>query len=393
MHNTFSIEVIPAPCVIIIFGATGDLSRRKVMPSLCQLFSNHLLHEESSIVACGRSEFTSEAFREFLEPYVPKCICDEEQCSFLRNITYVRTDIADPKSFEELANHLKEKDGKSFPLNHLFYFAIPPASAVDMVAAISDAGLMNESDDSGWRHLAIEKPFGEDLESSLELDTFMHSHMQEDQIFRIDHYLAKETVQNILVTRFANRIFETIWDNRSIDHISIRTSETVGLEGRTAYFDKSGLLRDMFQNHLMEILMLIAMEPPENFNAPAIHKAKLDLIKAIRPFTRESMESDIFRAQYTHGNNMPGYREEKDISDDSMTETFIRMKLFIDNHRWEGVPFYLQAGKRLNNTDSEITIVFKRSSYKIFNEQLAKSLTPNTLNNAVRVGVHSGAFA
>lgn len=384
MHNTFSIEVIPAPCVIIIFGATGDLSRRKVMPSLCQLFGNQLLHEASSIVACGRSEHTSESFREFIAPHIPKCICSDECCSFLNHITYVRADASDPETFENLARHLKEKEGDGFPLNHLFYFAIPPAAAGPMVAAMADAELMKEDDSGAWRHLAIEKPFGEDLESSLELDSFLHSHMDEDQIFRIDHYLAKETVQNILVTRFANRIFETIWNREAIDHIQIRTSESVGLEGRNAYFDKSGLLRDMFQSHLMEILMLIAMEPPDSFDAMDIHKAKLELIKCIRPFTKESMKTDIIRAQYSEGNGMPGYRQEPGISEDSMTESFVRMKLQIDNERWQKVPFYLQAGKRMATNDSEITIVFKRSSYDIFNEQLAKSLCPNTLTLRIR---------
>ena len=384
MRNTFSIEVIPEPCVIIIFGATGDLSRRKIMPSLCQLFTNKLLHEASSIVACGRSDHTSESFREFIAPHVPKCICDKEQSCLLNNITYIRTDASDQQTFVNLADHLDKLDQNGFALNRLFYFSIPPASAGPMVAAMSAAGLMNETDGGPWRHLAIEKPFGIDLESATELDNFMHSHMKEDQIYRIDHYLAKETVQNILVTRFANRIFENIWDRNAIDHIQIRTSETVGLEERTAYFDKSGLLRDMFQNHLMEILMLISMEPPESFNATDIHKAKLNLVKSIRPFTPERIRTDIIRAQYAEGNGMPGYREEEEITKESMTETFVRMKLFIDNERWQDVPFYLQAGKRMANTDSEITIVFKRSSYEIFNEQLAKSLTPNTLTLRIR---------
>ena len=282
MHNTFSIEVIPEPCITIIFGATGDLSRRKVMPSLCLLFANHLLHEDSSIVACGRTDHTSESFREFMAPHITACGCTGEQGCFLDRITYVKTDTKDPDSFRALAQHLKDKESDGYPLNHLYYLAIPPSSFKATLDAMSQAGLMREKADGAWRHIAIEKPFGEDLQSSLELDEFLHDRVEEGQIFRIDHYLAKETVQNILITRFANRIFDSIWDNRAIDHIRIRTSETVGLEGRTAYFDESGLLRDMFQNHLMEILMLIAMEPPESFNAKDIHKAKLDLNKSIR---------------------------------------------------------------------------------------------------------------
>ncbi|MFO7938067.1 MAG: glucose-6-phosphate dehydrogenase [Kiritimatiellia bacterium] len=384
MRNTFSIEVIPEPCAIVIFGATGDLSRRKIMPSLCRLFTNNLLHEASCIIACGRSEKTTSTFRNFIKPHVPKCICETEKCRFLEQINYVRADPADLQSFKKLAEYLNDMECSGSSLNHLFYFAVPPTSTAPLVTALSEVGLMKRSENSGWLHLAIEKPFGEDLESAIELDRFLHSHLKEDDIFRIDHFLAKKTVQNILITRFANRIFESLWDKNSIDHIQIRTSETVGLEGRTAYFDRAGLLRDMFQNHLMEILMLIAMEPPESFDAPAIHKAKLDLIKSIRPFTRKRIADDIIRAQYSEGNGMPGYRQEEGIDDNSMTETFVRMKMLIDNERWEGVPFYLQAGKRMAHNNSEITIVFKRSSYKIFREQLAESLTPNTLTLRLR---------
>ncbi len=377
MSNTLSIEVVPEPCVIIIVGATGDLSRRKIMPSLCRLFSNKLLHENSSIVACGRTAHTPESFRDFLAGHMPQC---QSECrAFFDRISYAVTDPGDPGSFRELAQHLKAQESDGYPLNHLFYLAIPPASFRPTIEAMTAAGLMREGPDTGWRHLAIEKPFGENLDSALELDHFLHSRIDEDQIFRIDHYLAKETVQNILITRFANRIFESIWNRQAIDHVVIRTSETVGLEGRTAYFDKSGLLRDMFQNHLMEILMLTAMEPPTSFDAAAIHKAKLELIRSIRPFTQARIESDIIRGQYTAGSGMPGYREEQGIAPDSMTETFVRMKLQIDNDRWQGVPFLIQAGKRMESADSEITVVFKRSSYTVFSEQLSKSLSPNTL--------------
>ena len=385
--NTFSIEVVPSPCVIIIFGATGDLTKRKIMPSLCQLCSNGLLHEHTSIVACGRTAHSTKSFGEYIRTYIQKCAPHKTKKScLLEKITYVRTDPNDPQTFNDLAAHLNEKNKSetAAPLNYLFYFAVPPASAETLIAALSNAGLLTEKDPDAWRHLALEKPFGSDLQSALDLDHFLHQHIAEDNIYRIDHYLAKETVQNILITRFANRIFETIWDHHAIDHILISTSETVGLEGRNAYFDKSGLLRDMFQSHLMEILMLIAMEPPESFEAETIHAAKLKLIKSIRPFTNESIASDVIRAQYTEGNDMPGYLQEPDIPADSMTETFIAMKLFIDNDRWKDVPIYMQAGKRMRTQDSAIKIVFKPSTRSIFSQQLAKSLTSNTLTLRIR---------
>jgi glucose-6-phosphate 1-dehydrogenase len=385
-QTTFSIEVIPAPCVVVIFGATGDLTKRKIMPSLCQLCANNLIHEHTSVICCGRSDYTTESYRSYISQYVPKCShCNKKSC-FLDNIIYVRTDAKEPKTFQDLADQLNIKDSKetASPLNHLFYLAVPPASVTELIAALSQAKLLEETNPDAWRHLAIEKPFGTDLESAVKLDTFLHEHIAEEDIYRIDHYLAKETVQNILITRFANRIFETIWDHHAIDHIRISTAETVGLEGRNSYFDKSGLLRDMIQNHLMEILMLVAMEPPASSNADAIHVAKLNLIEKIRPFTEESMATGIVRAQYTSGNDMAGYLEEPDIPADSMTETFVSLKLFIDNERWQDVPFYIQAGKRMDSQDSEIEIVFKRSTLSFFSEQLSKTLTPNTLTLRIR---------
>ncbi len=382
----FSIEVIPAPCVIIIFGATGDLTRRKLLPSLCQLCSNSLLHEHTYIVCCGRSEHTPASFRTFIQDSVSKCASHADRYCLLDHLTYIRTDPGTPETFRTLAAYLSGLDQKNTPapLNHLFYFAVPPDSTEPLISALSREQLLEERDGGGWRHLAIEKPFGSDLQSSLDLDNRLHQHIAEEQIYRIDHYLAKETVQNILITRFANRIFETIWDNRAIDHIRIRASETVGLEGRNAYFNQSGLLRDMIQNHLMEILMLIAMEPPASFEADAIHDAKLKLVQSVRPFTAETIRSGIVRAQYSAGRELCGYRQEPGVPADSQTETFVSVKLFIDNERWQGVPFLLQAGKRMRTMDSEIEIVFKPSSRPLYSQELSRTLIPNTLKLRIR---------
>ncbi|MFA7172784.1 MAG: glucose-6-phosphate dehydrogenase [Kiritimatiellia bacterium] len=384
--TTFSIEVIPAPSVIIIFGATGDLTRRKLLPSLCQLLSNNLLHQETHIIACGRTAHTNDSFHSSIKDYLI-CTSEEKKCDLFKYINYLRADPAEPQTFKDLSDRLEElgKLESSAPLNHLFYFAVPPDSTKSLITALSREGLLVEDENKGWRHLALEKPFGTDLASALALDQFLHRHVTENQIFRIDHYLAKETVQNILITRFANRIFETTWDNQAIDYIQISTSETVGLEGRNTYFDKSGMLRDMIQNHLMEILMLVAMEPPASFEANAIHDAKFELAKAIRPFTQESIKTDIVRAQYSAAGEMRGYRREPGIPAESQTETFVAIKLLIDNPRWQGVPFYLQAGKRMPTTDSEIKIVFKPSSRPIYDSaKLAKTLAPNTLTLRIR---------
>lgn len=386
-HPTpFSIEVIPAPSVIIIFGATGDLTRRKLLPSLCQLLSNNLLHQETHIIACGRTAHTNDSFHSSFGEYL-RCSSEQRKCELFEYINYLRVDPADPQTFRDLSARLDELGQleSSAPLNHLFYFAVPPDSTEPLITALAREGLLTEDENGGWRHLALEKPFGTDLASALALDQFLHRHIKEGQIFRIDHYLAKETVQNILITRFANRIFETIWSNQAIDHIQISTAETVGLEGRNTYFDHSGLLRDMIQNHLMEILMLVAMEPPASFEANAIHDSKLELARAIRPFTPESIKTDIVRAQYSAEGETRGYRQEPGIPADSQTETFVAIKLLIDNQRWQGVPFYLQAGKRMRTTDSEIKIVFKPSSRPIYdNPELAKNLAPNTLTLRIR---------
>ncbi|MDD2600573.1 MAG: glucose-6-phosphate dehydrogenase [Kiritimatiellae bacterium] len=382
----FSIEVIPAPSVIIIFGATGDLTRRKLLPSLCQLLANNLLHQETHIVACGRTVHTNDSFHSSIKEYL-SCSSEVKKCDLFKYINYLRVDPAEPRTLRDLSARLEELGqlDSSAPLNHLFYFAVPPDSTEPLVTALAREGLLVEDENKGWRHLALEKPFGTDLASALALDQFLHRHVTEDQIFRIDHYLAKETVQNILITRFANRIFESIWDNRAIDYIQISTSETVGLEGRNTYFDKSGMLRDMIQNHLTEILMLVAMEPPVSFEANAIHDAKFELAKAIRPFTQATIKTDVIRAQYSAAGKTLGYRQEPGIPADSQTETFVAMKLLIDNPRWQGVPFYLQAGKRMNTTDSEIKIVFKPSSRPIYGSaELAKSLAPNSLTLRIR---------
>ena len=365
--GTFCIEVAPSPCVLVLFGATGDLARRKLFPSLFQLHRLGLLHAATRIVACGRSPVTDEAFREQSAAFLPQAD-PQTRTAFMSRLTYRQADAAEPSTFRDLATCLDGLDHapeSPVPLNRLYYLAVPPSSYRALITLLDNTGQINEHDhDQGpWRHLVLVKPFGSDTATAADLDAFLKTVAKEEQLFRIDHYLGKETIQNIMVTRFANIIFDPIWDARYVDHVQITAAETLGVEGRAAYFDHTGLLRDMFQNHIIEMLALTAMEPPERFDADAIHDSKLQLIRAIRPLDTGSDTNVIVRAQYGAGHNMPAYREEAGIAPQSETETFVAAKLWIDTPRWTGTPFYLRSGKRLAANSNSITLVFKQAPH------------------------------
>ncbi len=382
----FCLEVKPVPNTIVIFGASGDLACRKLIPALFHLFRRGLLHEKSRIVGCARTAMDDESYRTLLRKWIGES--GEGLEEFLDRVHYLHGDYADLPFYRELALRLdgveREADADPAITGRIFYLSTPSALYETIVERLGESGLTRE-DPSGvpWRHVILEKPFGRDLESARALDRNLHRTLKERQIYRIDHYLGKETVQNILVLRFANTIFEPVWNANYIDNIQITVAETVGVEHRAGYFDSAGLLRDMFQNHILEMLSLVAMEIPGSSEADSIRDEKLKLLKSIRPFNRKTLADSIVRGQYTAGEigsaACPGYREEPGIPPDSRTETFVAMRLFIDNWRWRGVPFYLRSGKRMPRKTSSIVINFKPIPHSIFSPLKAEDLTANQL--------------
>ena len=365
----FCLEIAPAPCVLVLFGGTGDLARRKLFPSLFQLHKRELLHAASRIIGCGRSRHDDDSFRDLVAEALPAATPDEKR-AFLARVSYVRTDEADPRTFTDLAVNLDRIDEvveTPAPFNRLYYLAIPPSSYQPIIARLADSGqLMPPHAPGAWRHLLLEKPFGHDSRTAAVLDAFLQRYVTEDDLFRIDHYLGKDTVQNILILRFANILFEPVWQAQYIDHVQITVAETLGVEHRAAYYEQAGLLRDMFQNHLLEMLALTAMEPPAEFTASAIQARKLELIQAIRPFDTDTLHTQIVRGQYAASPSGAAYRSEPDVDPESTTETYVAAKVMIDTPRWQGVPFYLRSGKRMSKRASTITLVFKPSPHTLF---------------------------
>ncbi len=365
----FCLEVAPAPCVLTLFGATGDLAKRKLYPALFHLHRRELLHAASFIVGSGRSRHDDASFRKLVGDALPDADSAEKE-AFLDRLRYVRVNEAEPQTYTDLAGQLDALDATvatPAPFNRLYYLAVPPSTCQPIVVRLSEAGLLRKAAGSeAWRHLLLEKPFGKDSASAAAFDAFLKEHTCEDDLFRIDHYLGKDTVQNILILRFANILFDPIWNARYIDHVQITVAETLGVEHRAAYYEGTGLLRDMFQNHLLEMLSLVAMEPPSSYGAHEIQERKLDLIRAIRPFGCNAISSQVVRAQYASGNGLAAYRDEPDVAADSQTETYAAAKIMIDTPRWQGVPFYLRSGKRLSTRTSTIALVFKPVSHTLF---------------------------
>ncbi len=370
------------PCVFVLFGAAGDLTKRKLLPSLFNLVKAKLLPEDFALMGVSVDDLSVDAFRDQVSEFLPTD--DSEGRDWLRKrLFYERGDFGDPNTFARLRDQLAKIDVEwRTQGNYLFYMATAPKFFASIVQQLGKAGL-SQQQDGHWRRVVIEKPFGTDLESAKALNRDIKAVLQESQIYRIDHYLGKETVQNIMVFRFDNAIFEPIWNRRYIDHVQITNAETVGVERRGAYFDTAGTLRDMVPNHVMQLLSLTAMESPVSFQADAVRNEQAKLLHSIQPLNSEDVLMRSVRGQYGEGmlgdERVPGYRNEPGVNPESRTETFVALKLNIDNWRWAGVPFYLRTGKRLAKRHTEIAIQFKRTPFQLFQKSATHQVQKNTL--------------
>jgi glucose-6-phosphate 1-dehydrogenase len=369
------------PFSIVIFGATGDLTRRKILPAFFTLFRQGLLTEQFNVIGFARRDWSDDTFRaemrQGMEKFGQAPFGTAAWDQFAVNLHYLRSDFDQADGYPRLSK-LLDRLGAPTAANRLFYLATPPDAYPVIVAQLGAAGL-NRSED-GWTRIIIEKPFGRDLQSGVDLNRQVHEVFAEEQVYRIDHYLGKETVQNLIVFRFANAIFEPIWNRNYIDHVQLTVAETVGVESRAGYYDKAGVGRDILQNHLLQLLTLTAMEPPYAFDARALRDEKVKVLQALRPI----QSSDTLPGQYL------GYRNEKGVAAKSQTPTFAAVKVLIDNWRWQGVPFFMRSGKQLADKTTEISIVFKRPPHSLFPLAPGEQLTPNALTLCIQPdeGVH-----
>jgi glucose-6-phosphate 1-dehydrogenase len=373
-----------APCVFVLFGASGDLTKRKLIPALFNLVKAKLLPDSFAVIGVSVDDLSAEGFRDQASEFLPAGDVDADHLAWLRQrLFYEQGDFGDPNTFSKLRERLAGIDLERHTQgNYLFYLATAPKFFAPIVQQLGRAGLLKQ-DDAHWRRVVIEKPFGHDLDSAKVLNRDIKSVLQENQIYRIDHYLGKETVQNIMVFRFDNAIFEPIWNRRYIDHVQITNAETVGVERRGAYFDNAGTLRDMVPNHVMQLLSLTAMESPVSFHADAVRNEQAKVLHSIQPLNSEDVLQRSVRGQYGDGmlieGKVPRYRSEPGVAPESRTETFVALKLNIDNWRWAGVPFYLRTGKRLAKRHTEIAIQFKRMPVELFRSAPVRKLHRNTL--------------
>jgi glucose-6-phosphate 1-dehydrogenase len=375
------------PCIMVIFGAAGDLTRRKLIPALYNLASEQLLSREFAILGIARSPMSTEQFRDKvsqdIKTYATGTVDSDLWEWFVRRMHYLSGDFDDANTYIQLRDLLQKLD-KDYSThgNYFFYLATAPTYFAPIVDQLGKAGLVEESNRQ-WRRVIVEKPFGRDLDTARTLNQQLRKVLNEKQIYRIDHYLGKETVQNILAFRFANGIFEPIWNRRYIDHVQISVAETVGVEQRGSYYDEAGALRDMVPNHIMQLISLTAMEPPISFQADAVRDEQAKILHAIQPLTSEEVLLKTVRGQYGEGTgggqHVPAYRSEPDVPPDSRTETFVAMKLQIDNWRWADVPFYLRTGKCLPVRNTHIVIQFRRAPFVLFRDTPVDNLMPNQL--------------
>ncbi len=386
LRQGMRLKRLPQPCTLVIFGATGDLTKRKLIPALFSLYKQDLLPQQFKIVAFARRPKTTADFaadmRRGLQEFAGVNADNPRVEQFLTLLHYHQGDFTTAEPHEKLAEFLKQHEKTAnLPANRLFYLATPPSQYEAIVQNLGAANLAGNF--NGWTRIIIEKPFGHDLSSALQLNKIVSNVFREEQIYRIDHYLGKETVQNILVFRFANGIFEPIWNRRYIDHVQITVAESIGVEGRGRFFEETGIIRDIMQNHILQLFSLFAMEPPSAFDATAVRDEKVKVLKAVKPLSVKEIEGNVVYGQYSAGSllgkNLPGYLQEEGVAPHSTTETFIAMKLYIDNWRWAGVPFYLRAGKRLPKRVTEIAIQFRTAPLLIFGAAAHDEIPANVL--------------
>ena len=387
---------VPDPGVMVIFGASGDLTARKLVPALYDLAAQRRLPMEFAVVGISRTEMSHEDFRkkllDTLEEQRADSVSEDVWESFSKGIFYLPGDSKKPETYEELKGFLKKLDAeRGTSGNRIFYLSSSPSLFPAIVERLGEAG-MNREEDGGYSRLVIEKPFGRNLDSAVDLNGDIRRYFREKQIYRIDHYLGKETVQNIMALRFSNGIFEPVWNQHYVDHVQITVAEDIGVGTRGAFYEEAGALRDIVQNHLMQVLCLTAMEPPVAFDADSVREEKMKVLKAVRPIPEDDVGEAAVRGQYdggwVFGEEARGYREEENVAPDSETETYVALKLLVDNWRWAGVPFYVRAGKRMPKKATEISIQFHKTPHTPFSGPDTEGLEPNVL--VIRVQPEEG---
>src|SRR5467141_5460675 len=375
LREGLSTRAVPQPCSVVIFGATGDLTHRKLLPALYNLAADGELPPAVAIIGFARRPKSDDDFRKEMEEAVRKfsrqAVRDEIWKTFSQSLFYHQSEFGDEAGYKSLAERLEKTDTERGTRdNRLFYFAAGPDQFETIVKNLKAAGL-NRAKEGSWARVIIEKPFGTDLASARELNRIVNDAFEESQTFRIDHFLGKETAQNILVLRFANAIFEPLWNTRYIDHVQITAAETLGVEGRAGYYETAGALRDMVQNHLLQLLCLVAMEAPTDLSADSIRDEKVKVVRSLRRYRADEIAKLVVRGQYTkgaiNGESVPGYREEEKVDPTSETETYVALRLHIDDWRWSEVPIYLRVGKRLPKSATEISVHFKKAPMVLFN--------------------------
>jgi len=378
---------MPQPCNVVIFGASGDLTFRKLIPALYNLAADGDLPPSTNIVGLARREKTDESWRQELRETTAKCsrsgINEDVWASFSRRICYHCSEFGNAEGYRSLQQKLEQLDTEGSAIgNRLFYLSVSPTDYELILRQIAEAGL-NKPRPGAWSRVIVEKPFGTDLATAEDLNEAISVAFVERDTFRIDHYLGKETAQNVMVMRFANQIFESQWNSRYIDHVQITSAETLGVEARGPYYEKAGALRDMVQSHLLQLMCLTAMEPPTSLSADSVRDEKAKVVRSLRRLSPDDVATDIVRGQYAagaiNGKPVPAYRAEERVSPASMTETYVALKLHIDNWRWHGVPFYMRVGKRLAKGGAEIAVQFKEAPRVLFNADADAPLGPNQL--------------